>query len=397
MNLKVLFVIEGLGHGGAERSLAEIVPCLVRAGVEPVVAYFKKHEKSLEALLDEQGATLHFLQQRGILRDVLAVRRLIQIERPDVVHTTLFRADLVGRLACVGKDVAVVSSLVNTNYDRVRLQNRDINPRKLWAVRQIDAWTARHLTTQLHAVTEPVKAAAVEALGISPSRITVIERGRGDRFSSPSAQERARARQKLGLKDSDEVILTIGRQAYQKGHRYLFQAMADVSRRRPHAILLLAGSRDRHSELLEEIRDREKLKGCIRLLGHRDDVPDLLAAADLFVFPSLYEGAAGALLEAMATGLPIVASRIPTIESAVEEGRNALLVERMQTAPLAAAIVDLLADSAMASRFGRRSREIFEERFTLARCAGRMVEFYCRLARAGRDKLATRAVSPACE
>jgi glycosyltransferase involved in cell wall biosynthesis len=158
-------------------------------------------------------------------------------------------------------------------------------------------------------------------------------------------------------------------------------------------VLLVAGSPGRHAALLQHIRQSRGLNERVRLLGHRDDVPDLLAAADLFVFPSLYEGAAGALLEAMAAGLPIVASRIPPIESAVEHGKNALLVERASVAPLAKAISDLLADEELARRFGRRSREIFEDRFTLERSAARMVEFYRRLAARSEGPLTTQPAS----
>jgi glycosyltransferase involved in cell wall biosynthesis len=383
VNLKILFVLEGLRHGGAERSLAEILPDLIRADIKPTVAFFIRPQESLEGLLRTQGADLRFLPQQGVIRRVLALRRLIRTERPRVIHTALFKSDVIGRLASIGQGAVVVSSLVNMHYDRIRLQNRDINPLKLWIVRQIDAWTARYLTTHFHAVSEPVKKAAIKEIGLPPQRITVIERGRSGRFSGPSVEHRARARRKLGLNDSDEVIVTVGRQEYQKGQRYLVDAMEEVAQRRRRALLLVAGSQGRQTEILEATRQRLGLNGRVQFLGHRDDVPDLLAAADLFVFPSLYEGAAGALLEAMAMGLPIVASRIPPIENAVEEGGNAMLVDRASVAPLAHAISELLADRERARAFGRRSREIFEERFTVDRCAARMVEFYRHLAEAG--------------
>jgi glycosyltransferase involved in cell wall biosynthesis len=380
VSLKVLFVIESLGHGGAERSLTEMLPALMRAGLRPTVAFFNRSQQSLEGVLRHQGARLEFLPQRGLARRIWALRRLIQADRPDVIHTALFTSDVIGRIASIGQRAAVVSSLVNMNYDRIRLQNKDINPLKLWAVRQIDAWTARHLTTHLHAVSEPVKTAAIEALSLPPQHITVIERGRNARFEPPTANDRASARRALDLADSDEVIVTVGRQEYQKGQRYLVEAMAEVIERRPHAVLLLAGSRGRHSQILHEILQRRGLKERVRLLGHCDNVPQLLAAADVFAFPSLYEGAAGAVLEAMAVGLPIVASRIPSLESVVEEGNNGILVDRASVAPVAAAIVELLTHRDRAGAFGRRSREIFEERFTLERCAERMVQFYQALA-----------------
>ena len=379
MSLKILFVIDGLGPGGAERSLLEILPRLAGANIESTVAFFYRREESLEALFREQGADLRFLPQQGVVHRVAALRRLIRTERPDVVHTALFESDVIGRLASIGQNTVVVSSLVNTPYDPIRLQNCDVNMVKLWAVRVIDASTARYLTTHFHAVSEPVKAAAVKTLHLPADRITVIERGRNGRFGLPSPERRKQARLKLGLKDSDEVIINVGRQEYQKGQRYLLEAMEGVARRRPLSLLLIAGRRGRQSENLEEIQQRIALNGRVRLLGYREDVPDLLACADLFVFPSLYEGLGGALIEAMALGLPIVASRVPAIESVVEEGKNALLVERASVVPLADAITDLLTDRERARAFGCRSRTIFEERFTLDRCAARMIELYRRL------------------
>ena len=379
MSLKILFVIDGLGQGGAERSLSEMLPALVRAGITSTVVFFDRHPDSLEDRLRADGAALRFIADKGTAGRVAALRRLIRAERPDIIHTALFKSDLIGRLASIGHSAVVVSSLVNTSYDRIRLQNCDVNPIKLRLVRLIDAWTARHLTTHFHAVSEPVKTAAIETLKLPAERITVVERGRGNRFAGPSAERRALVRRRLGLNESDEVIITVGRQEYQKGQRYLLEAMEDLGRRRPAVLLLIAGAPGRQTDLLNRIQHERGLNGRVRLLGHRDDVPDLFACADLFVFPSLYEGAAGALLEAMAMGLPIVATRIPTIENAVEEGRNAVLVERATAAPLAQAIAELLADREKAHAFGRRSREIFEERFTLDRCAAGMVEFYGRL------------------
>ncbi len=387
MSLKILFVIDGLGPGGAERSLLEILPHLAAANIESIVAFFYRREESLEALFRKQGADLRYLPQQGLVRRVMALRRLIQMERPDVVHTALFESDVIGRLASIGQRAVVVSSLVNTPYDPICLQNCDVHKMKLWAVRMIDKWTARYLTTHFHAVSAPVKEAAVKMLHLRPDRITVVERGRNSCFGQPSPESRAQARLKFGLKDSDEVIVNVGRQEYQKGQRFLLEAMEEVARRRPHALLLIAGRRGRQSKNLEEIQRRTTLKGRVRILGYREDVPDLLASADLFVFPSLYEGLGGALIEAMALGLPIVASRVPAIESVVEEGRNALLVERGSVAPLADGITELLADRERRRAFGRRARAIFEERFTLDQCAARMIALYRSLA-AQNDRLA---------
>jgi glycosyltransferase involved in cell wall biosynthesis len=378
MTLKVLFVIDGLAAGGAERSLAEMLPGLTRAGITSTVAYFHRHADNLEELFRAQNANLRFVPGRGIAR-LAALRRLIREERPDVIHTTLFVSDVLGRLASIGQPGLVVTSLVITPYDPIREKNPQVNPAKLWVARCIDVVTARYLTTHFHAVSETVKQAAVETMGLRPERISVIQRGRHAGFTPPTAERRVAARRMLGLKESDEVILNVGRQRYEKGQRYLLEAMETIVRRRPAGILLVAGARGPQTELLERMQRQHELKDRVRILGHRTDVANLLEAADVFAFPSLCEGAAGAIVEAMAAGLPIVGSRIPSIAEVVHEGQNALLVDRGSGAALGDAIVELLADRAKAVAFGKRSREIFEERFTLERCTERMSAFYSSL------------------
>ena len=118
----------------------------------------------------------------------------------------------------------------------------------------------------------------------------------------------------------------------------------------------------------------------VRFLGHRGDIADLLAAADVFVFSSLFEGLGGASIEAMALGLPIVCSDIPALREVVGAEESGLLVESGDAAALAKTITELLDDPARAAAMGRRGRAAFERRFTLARSAERMVELFHRVA-----------------
>jgi glycosyltransferase involved in cell wall biosynthesis len=278
----------------------------------------------------------------------------------------------------------LVTSLVNTPYELVRLDDPEIRPWKLRTVRAIDGWTARHLTTHFHAITHAVKGAAVRDLRIDASRVSVIERGRDpQRLGGPSAERRAHAREALGLGDDRFVVLSVGRQEFQKGQWNLLEAIPQASARVPDLVALVAGRRGNASVRLEETARRLSLNGCANLLGHRDDVPDILAAADLFVFPSLYEGLGGALIEAMALGLPIVASDLPAIREVVEDGRNAVLVPAGSPRALSDAITDLAADQLRRHRMAERSRAIFLDRFTLERSSRRMVELFERVASEG--------------
>lgn len=383
--MKILFLINSLGAGGAEHSLVEMLPLFGRAGIDPTVACFERRDEGVLDAAEERGFHVRFVEGRGWAARTRQVRGLVRCCRPDVVHTTLFEADVIGRIAAARTRVPVLTSLVNTTYEPVRLRDPNLRPWRLRAVKAVDGLTARRLTTHFHALTHAVKDAAVRDLRIRAGSVTVIERGRDpDRLGKPGARRRARARVSLGLAADDIVLATIGRQEFQKGQRYLLEAMAALVARHPRARLVVAGRRGNASAGLDRVISSSHVNGEVRFLGHRKDAPEVLAAADVFVFPSLYEGLGGALIEAMALGLPIVASDIPAIREVVEDGRNAVLVPPGSAARLATAVDAMIEDAARRRAFGARSRAIFEERFTLDRSAGRMIELFERVAAMGR-------------
>lgn len=390
-NMKILFVVDSLGRGGTERSMAETWPHLVEAGITPIVAYFRRYQQGVEQFVKNQGIKTVFLDGKGFAAKVRAVRQVIAAESPDLIHTALFESNLLGRLAAWGTPVAVMSSLVNTPYAPVRYRDPAIKSYRLRLVQMIDAWTSRYLTKHFHAVSHAAKQEAVTALGISPNRITVVERGRDPhRLGKPDVGRRRRVRSQLGLNENDEVIVNVGRHEYQKGQRYLLEAMAQLTLTHARLVLLIVGRQGTVSKELEQLCRQANLSERVRFLGHRDDVPDILAAADLFVFPTLYEGLPGAVIEAIALGLPIAASDIPPVREVVEEGRNATLVPAASASELAMAIHELLSDRNKARAYGKRSREIFEARFTLERSVSRMIELYREVAAMGKRRQSTR-------
>lgn len=377
MSPRVVIVINGLGTGGAERSTAEMLPRLVDAGVEPIVVCFYHRPEGVEDAVLASGFDVRFLDEDRLVPRVRALRRILASERPDVLHTTHFEGDLVGRLASIGSGTPVVSSLVNTSYDAVRLQDPRIRRWKLRLTQTIDGWTARHLTDRFHAITGTVKQAAVDALGIAPEHVTVVERGRDPaRLGEPSASRRRQARQQMGLAPDDEVVLNVARQEFQKGQAYLLDAATELLERRPRLRILIAGRLGNASPDLERRREELGLDDRVRFLGHRDDVPELLAAADMFVFPSLYEGLGGAVIEAMAMGVPVVASDLPALREVLEDGRGGVLVPAGSPTAIAAAVDRLLDDRDEAESLGRGGRQIFETRFTIDRSAAGMVALY---------------------
>ena len=382
--MNALVVINGLGTGGAERSLVEFLTA-VSDQVTPIVVCLNRRVEGVQDTAMSQGLDVRFVRSHSLGGWVRALRRLIHQEQPDLLHTTIFEADVAGRLAAAGSRVPVLTSLVSTPYDPVRLEDPAVRAWKLRAVQTIDGWTARQLTTHFHAITDAVKITAVRHLRIAPTRVTVIERGRDpERLGEPSPDRRAHARAGLGLNDDPFVLLSIGRQEFAKGQSYLLEALPSLVKRVPGTVAMIAGRTGNASEKLQAMVRWASLNGQARFMGHRIDVPELLAASDVFVFPSLYEGLGGALIEAMALGLPIVASDLPAIREVVEDGANAVLVPAGSPSDLEEAIATIAADADRRRRMGERSRQIFLERFTLERSARRMVELFERVAAAGR-------------
>jgi glycosyltransferase involved in cell wall biosynthesis len=376
----MLCVIDGLGFGGAERSLAELLPGLVDAGIEPTVACLRRRPGGVEDDVLARGFDVRFLPEGWVGR-TRALRRLIHEVSPSLVQTTLAEASLVARFAAARTGVPVLTSLVNQSYNPDKLTDPHVRPSAVRAVWAVDAWSARRLTAHFHAITWAVKRWAVEALRVPSDRVTVIERGRdAGRLGLPGPERRAEARARLAIPADAEVVVAVGRQEFQKGHRFLLEAMSRVADARPSAVLLLAGREGAETDHLRSLADRAPLDRAVRFLGHRNDLPDVLAASDVFAFPSLWEGLGGVLIEAMALGLPIAASDLEPVREVVEDGRCAELVPPRGSDELAAAIVSLLGDRPRAAALGARGREIYLERFTLERSTERMVELCRRVA-----------------
>ena len=237
-SLKILFVIDSLGTGGAERYLAEQLPQLGRFNVTPIVVSLRQRQEGVQADLQRHRFDVRIIPASGLIGRVAALRAIIRAERPDVIQTVLFHADLAGRLAAVGFPVKVISRLVNTDYDERRFDDPNIKTVSFRLARLIDGWTARHLTHHVYANSNAVKTAAMRDLKIPPHKITVIEESRdAARLGRPSPQRRKLARSRLGLAEHREVLVNIGRQDYQKGQRYLLEAMARLVSTRPALIL----------------------------------------------------------------------------------------------------------------------------------------------------------------
>jgi glycosyltransferase involved in cell wall biosynthesis len=377
---RVLQVIDSLARAGAEQSLATLAPHLVAEGVDLHVAYLVERD-DLRADIERAGVPVVSLTQprrsrgRWLSRTVDLIAEL----RPAVVHTTLFEADLAGRRAAARLHVPCVSSFVNTTYDRGQAEREGVSRTKLRAAQVVDAITARRVT-RFHAVTEHVAKVMSHRLLVPRAKIEVIPRGRDAAVLGRRSPQRAEAtRRRLGVAPQAELVLAVGRQEPQKGLDVLLKAMPRVRSQIPGVRLLVAGREGRATPALNRLVHDLGLADVVTFLGMRDDVADLLGTADVFAFPSLWEGAGGTLLEAMALECPIVSTRLPTLLEMIDDS-TAKLVTPRSSDDLARGLLATLADRSTAHGRAAGARARFEERFTIEASARRMADLYSRVA-----------------
>lgn len=373
--LKVLSIIDSLGQGGAERSLVDLAVRLRDYDIDITLAVLRMRDDGFIQGARESGLDVVLLGS-GRVAALARLRRLVRAIDVDLVHTTLFESSVLGRLGVIGLGIPVVTSLVNVSYDSVRRFDPRVSPVKLRLARAIDAWTARHLTSGFHALTHAVADRSVEDLGIDPMSVVVIPRGRTtDEFHPPvSEDERGLVRESLGIEAGIPVLINVGRHEYQKGQRNLIDAMPLILEKWPGAVLLIAGRKGNETASLGREVESLGLEDHVRLLGDRRDVATLLRAADIFVFPSLYEGLGGALLEAMATGLPIVASDLEPIREVL--GETAVLTRPADPEAIFEAVESILSDRAAAEEMAAAALTRFRENFQLDNVAAATAAFF---------------------
>ncbi len=380
--MNVLHVIDALGvGGGAEHSLAAMLPLLRARGIESSVICLKPREGGLQAELRERGFSVEVLPAGSWWERARALRHEVVSRSPDIVHATLFSSCLTARLACVRLGVARIDSLVNTSYDPVRTSRLAVPAWKLRVVRTVDSLTARWLGGYFHAVAPSVAREASDVLGIQPDRVFLVPRGRSRAaLGERTVERRLETRRRLDLHPETPVFLNVGRQDGSKGQVTLIRAFERLHHRQPQAVLLIAGREGDETPAIQRAIAQTRLDArTIRVLGHRTDVFDLYVACDIFVFPSLYEGAGGSLIEAMALSTPIIGSDAPGVVEALAGGELGLIVPRSDEESLAQGMASLLEDSERRTELARRGGEYFQRHHELEKVADAMAAMYKRV------------------
>ncbi len=377
--MKVLCFIDSLVPAGAELGIVTMAAPLRSLGVTLEVAYLRDRP-GLQDMLRDEGTSV-FCLDGGQGRAGL-VRRAVQHVRsskPDIVHTTLYEANVVGRIAGALTGTPTASSLVNVMYGPEQRGAPGLQPWKVHLAQLLDGLTAQKVI-RFHALSHVVADVMSHRLRISRTLIDVVPRGRDPKLLGRRTDERRkRVREQLGIATRAPLVLAVARHEHQKGLDVLLDGFAIVRHQHPAAQLLVAGRHGNQTRRLQAIIAERDLGSAVRLLGTRPDVPDLLAATDVFTFPSRWEGLGSVLIEAMALEAPIVTSDLPATREVVSDGRLAVLVPPGLPAPLAAAITTTLSAPRAATERAHQARRRFLARFTIDQVAQEMSHFYDRV------------------
>ena len=360
-----------LGRGGLERQLVQVVNGLPRDRFQQVVVVRGWDARS-EAMAAQLGDHVMLIKDEGPRRDQAWSRRLADVlneHAVDVLHArgltmlvdSLMAAELCGNAAVAFSFHGFESAAAPPGGIRRKVYREAV-------LRCDDRW----------AVSEAATRSLARDLNLPRDVIGVITNGVDTEFHAPG-KDRDGTRKELGLPADRQVLLAVGNLKPIKGHQVLLEAVQSLGGESERLTTVFVGD-DYLDGSLQQWTARHLSDRDVRFVGLREDVRPWYQAADIFVLPSLWEGMSNALLEAMSSGLPVIATRVGGNPDVIEDGLSGMMVEAESSAALCAAIRRLMNDTELRSDLGRAARERVRRRFSLERSIAAYAGRYRRLA-----------------
>ena len=378
-SLRILHVITSLARGGAQAHLLTLMRGQKRRGHQVDLAFLKDPVMTgefadvvplpLQAYLG-QGLDDTRSGQPSYAALLGRLWGLVASVKPDVLHTHLLKADALGALA--GRFGAARVTISSKHNDEAALHR----PMVAFA----HGWLSR-LDDRVIVLSQHVGRYVTEVGRVPPNRIRLVYYGIDMNRPVALSQGAVRSlRQELDLPADGPFLLCVGRLDPQKGHPTLLEAMRLILEREPVArLVIVGGPQQADAGYLADLRARAAgpdLAGRVIFAGERTDVPRLMAACDVFVLASEWEGFGLVFVEAMAAGKPVVATDVSGIPEVVVHGETGLLVPPGDPPALAAALMQLIEDPAERRRLGTNGYHRVQQRFTADRMVDETIAVY---------------------
>ncbi len=346
---RIAFCITDLDPGGAERAIVQLAVGLDRTEWDPRV-YCLGPPGALVDRLKAAGIAVECLGARSArsVGVILRLARHLRAFRPAILQTFLFHANQAGRMAGRLARVPIVVC-------GIRVAERE----ERWHL-LLDRWT-QSLVTHNVCVSRAVADFSVARGRLRPDKVSVIPNGVDcERFSRAMPADLS----KLGIPRGARTILSVGRLHPQKGHDLLIDAMAPLLAKHPDLHVLIVGegpSREKLQSQIVELGCREQ----VHLAGWRADIPEIMKACTVFALPSRWEGMPNVVLEAMAAGLPVVATEVEGVREVITDGVSGSIVQGDSAADFRSGLQNMLDDAALRARFSIESQISAEKDFAI--------------------------------
>ena len=361
---RVLHVIDSLHLGGAQEVVLNLATC-GSSRFQHEVATMHGHGIYWDRLQDA-GVKVHSLSPHKHLPLYLAtLPALFLANRPDILHCHLIPSNIIAKPLGALMGVPLILNHDHTN-DPQRIDNK-----LLLALDKTTNRFAHHII----AVAGACRDFLIQHESIPPEKITLVPNAIDLRRFSPGNADRAESRNKFGLPIDAKVIAGVGRLNPQKNFSLFLDIAAALAPRFPELRFLLAGEGPEESMLREKARTLG-LADRIVFAGYVADTRQVYAAADILLMPSRFEGLPMTLLEAMAMGLPVVASKLDGIAEVIEDGREGFLIESNDTHGFVERCAALLENPAKSSEFAANARAKIEARFSVERMTSAVEAIY---------------------
>lgn len=356
----VLHLISSASYGGAEAQILELGRGQVRDGqqVSLLVLHRSKQGRAIHPLVPTArrwGITVTQFEDRVRFPLWLIPQIVRQLREGgfDLLHTHGYKADLLGIIAAYMVKIPTVATIhgYTDAFPAVRVY------------KHLDLLVLRRFPKVI-AVSNCLRQELIAA-GLAPHRVvTVYNAIAPEVFVSAVRTDRRKVRAELGIGPNEPVVLTVGRLNPEKGHRYLLESAQLACQHIPSLRVLIVGEGPLRDKLEASARSLH-LDAVVSFLDWRDDVASLMAASDLFVLPSTRESFGLVILEALALGVPVIATRVGGVPEIIRPGESGILVEARDAEALAKAMTWALTNRRQVGQLARQGQAMVRQRFSV--------------------------------
>jgi glycosyltransferase involved in cell wall biosynthesis len=370
MKIPIVWMIDSLGPGGAERLTVSILEQLNKEIFDIRVCVLH---------IQQGNPVAHEIERIGIPVDLVMIPYLrhpanlprllkyLRKWRPKLIHTQLEFSDVLGCAA--GKILGIPSVSTQHTVGIPEGGSAFWRNELMWA-------SLRYCCNKVIAVSESTRQFHQQMGRLDNGKTITIYNGIDlSSYKAFSSMERDKKRKSLNLPANGMVITTVAVLRELKGIQYMIEAMPIILDAAPDVCYLIVGDGE-YGQSLRELVELHQLGDRVFFAGHRSDIPEILAASDLFVLPSLTEALPTVLIEAMAAMKPIVASSVGGIPEMIDNGRNGLLVRHANASDLATACLQVLLDEHKAETMGRNGFDVAREKFDIQNQVHKLTNLY---------------------